>query len=169
MSGWDNLEGKNKRTGAQVVENAKLRQPVPPRAGPRPETKLSLVGRRGSHRTVYTAPGLNKTAEERSLGVVEPYLALAFRSHPPKSSRHGSAARRAHAGSPRASPRPRSASAPRLAAGLRPHASRRPPSRAEHRLAPRRPRPRRPRPRPHTWAWAAAQSGRRARRGPRGR
>eukprot|EP00966_Prymnesium_polylepis_P111361 2575639-Prymnesium_polylepis.1 len=35
MSGWDNLEGKNKRTGARVVENAKLRQPPPPRAGPR--------------------------------------------------------------------------------------------------------------------------------------
>eukprot|EP00966_Prymnesium_polylepis_P237281 5487768-Prymnesium_polylepis.1 len=29
MSGWDNLEGKNKRTGARLVENAKLRQPVP--------------------------------------------------------------------------------------------------------------------------------------------
>ena len=36
MSGWDSLEGNNKRTGARVVENAKLRQPPPPRAGPRP-------------------------------------------------------------------------------------------------------------------------------------
>eukprot|EP00966_Prymnesium_polylepis_P286580 6619848-Prymnesium_polylepis.1 len=27
MSGWDNLEGKNTRTGARVVENAKLRHP----------------------------------------------------------------------------------------------------------------------------------------------
>eukprot|EP00966_Prymnesium_polylepis_P123137 2846833-Prymnesium_polylepis.1 len=35
MSGWDNLEGKNKRTGARMVENAKLQQPGPPRAGPR--------------------------------------------------------------------------------------------------------------------------------------
>eukprot|EP00966_Prymnesium_polylepis_P244226 5647985-Prymnesium_polylepis.1 len=25
MSGWDNLEGKNTRTGARVVDNAKLR------------------------------------------------------------------------------------------------------------------------------------------------
>eukprot|EP00966_Prymnesium_polylepis_P057454 1330507-Prymnesium_polylepis.1 len=38
MSGWDNLEGKNARTGARVVENAKLRHPGHlgiPRAGPR--------------------------------------------------------------------------------------------------------------------------------------
>eukprot|EP00966_Prymnesium_polylepis_P050512 1169346-Prymnesium_polylepis.1 len=34
MSGWDFLEGKNKRIGARVMENAKLRQPPPPRAGP---------------------------------------------------------------------------------------------------------------------------------------
>eukprot|EP00966_Prymnesium_polylepis_P212682 4926076-Prymnesium_polylepis.1 len=27
MSGWDNLEGKNKRTGVRLVENAKLRHP----------------------------------------------------------------------------------------------------------------------------------------------
>eukprot|EP00966_Prymnesium_polylepis_P136140 3145875-Prymnesium_polylepis.1 len=27
MSGWDNLEGTNKRTSACVVENAKLRHP----------------------------------------------------------------------------------------------------------------------------------------------
>eukprot|EP00966_Prymnesium_polylepis_P173754 4018897-Prymnesium_polylepis.1 len=27
MSGWDNLEGNNKRTGERVAENAKLRHP----------------------------------------------------------------------------------------------------------------------------------------------
>eukprot|EP00966_Prymnesium_polylepis_P243267 5625739-Prymnesium_polylepis.1 len=30
MSGWDFLEGRNKRIGARVIENAKLRQPEPP-------------------------------------------------------------------------------------------------------------------------------------------
>eukprot|EP00966_Prymnesium_polylepis_P068781 1597502-Prymnesium_polylepis.1 len=35
MSGWDFLEGKNKRTGARVIENAELRglRHLPPRAG----------------------------------------------------------------------------------------------------------------------------------------
>ena len=45
ISGWDNLEGKNKRTGARVVENAKLRQPVPPRAGPRRRWPLGAAAR----------------------------------------------------------------------------------------------------------------------------
>eukprot|EP00966_Prymnesium_polylepis_P302331 6984966-Prymnesium_polylepis.1 len=47
MSGWDNLEGKNKRTGARVVDNAKLQQPGPPRAGPRqPNPVWYAVGAR---------------------------------------------------------------------------------------------------------------------------
>eukprot|EP00966_Prymnesium_polylepis_P046239 1070897-Prymnesium_polylepis.1 len=36
MSGWDFLEGNDKRIGARVIENAKLRQPPPPRDGPSP-------------------------------------------------------------------------------------------------------------------------------------
>ena len=36
------MEGKNKRTGARVVENAKLQQPGPPRAGPRPGREIMV-------------------------------------------------------------------------------------------------------------------------------
>eukprot|EP00966_Prymnesium_polylepis_P096929 2245698-Prymnesium_polylepis.1 len=43
MSGWDVLQGTNKRTGARVIESAELRGIArPPRAGP---SRLSSLDR----------------------------------------------------------------------------------------------------------------------------
>eukprot|EP00966_Prymnesium_polylepis_P142424 3288511-Prymnesium_polylepis.1 len=76
MSGWDNLEGKNTRTGARVVENAKLRHPghlgldhvprlslvssgtCPPRCPPR-KIAVGLFSRvaRGNDQCAETATG----------------------------------------------------------------------------------------------------------------
>eukprot|EP00966_Prymnesium_polylepis_P078342 1816378-Prymnesium_polylepis.1 len=70
MSGREVFEGNHERMGANVIENAKLAQPPPPRAGPNPKVastaaRVTAKGRLPAQVARLPAPSREPTCQPR--------------------------------------------------------------------------------------------------------